>query len=155
MGWARDRVKSPFAGGPPTLADLRAAQARAARAALRTPLVRLAPRPGEREIWLKLEVLQPIGSFKIRGAANALASVEPAALARGVFTASAGNMAQGVAWMARLLGVPCTVIAPDSAPGAKVTAIARLGARIESVPFARWWQVLEEGTYPGQDGVFV
>jgi len=149
------RLKQPFAAGPPALADLRAAHARSLRAAVRTPLVRLAPRPAEREIWLKLEVLQPIGSFKIRGAASALAGVEPARLAHGVFTASAGNMAQGVAWMARALGVPCTVIAPDAAPAAKLNAIARLGAHVVPVPFARWWQVLEERTYPGQDGVFV
>src|SRR5262249_24542735 len=133
----------------------RAAHARTLQAAVRTPLVRLAPHPGEREIWLKLEVLQPIGSFKIRGAANALAGVGPERPARGVVTGSAGNMAQGVAWMARALGVGCTVIAPESAPAAKLDAIARLGAHVERVPFARWWQVLEEGTYPGQDGVFV
>jgi threonine dehydratase len=118
-------------------------------------LVRLASRPGEREVWLKLETLQPIGSFKLRGAASALGLVPREQLQAGVFTASAGNMAQGVAWVARAHGVPCTVLAPDSAPAAKLDAIVRLGARVLPLPFARWWQVLEEHRYPGLDGVFV
>lgn len=145
----------PFAGGLPDLATLRAAHARAAGHALRTPLVRVAPLAGERELWLKLETLQPIGSFKIRGAANAMALAPPGALSAGVCTASAGNMAQGVAWVARALGVPCTVIAPDSAPEAKLEAIGRLGARVIRLPFARWWQVLEERRLDGVDGWFV
>jgi threonine dehydratase len=148
-------VNGPFASGPPDLRALRAASARAAVHALRTPLVRLAPWPGEREVWLKLETLQPIGSFKIRGAASALGLVPREQLERGVFTASAGNMAQGVAWVARAHGIPCTVLAPDSAPAAKLDAIVRLGARVLPLPFARWWQVLEEHRYPGLDGVFV
>jgi len=148
-------VNAPFASGPPDLAVLRAARARAAAHALRTPLVRLASRPGEREVWLKLETLQPIGSFKLRGAASALGLLPREQLEAGVFTASAGNMAQGVAWVARAHGVPCTVLAPDSAPAAKLDAIVRLGARVLPLPFARWWQVLEEHRYPGLDGVFV
>ena len=143
----------PFASASPTLADLRAAHARAARHAIRTPLVRL-PLDG-REIWLKLECLQPIGSFKIRGAANAMALAPRESLAAGVATASAGNMAQGAAWVARALGVPCTVVAPDHAPAAKLDALARLGARVEKVPFARWWQVMEERSYPGLTGLFI
>lgn len=148
-------MTQPFADAGPSLAALRAAHERAAVHALRTPLVRLPARPGEREIWLKLETLQPIGSFKIRGAANALAGVPAAALEGGVFTASAGNMAQGVAWVARSLGIPCTVIAPDSAPAAKLDAVARLGASVVRLPFARWWQVLEERRFEGVDGWFV
>jgi threonine dehydratase len=109
----------------------------------------------ETEIWLKLECLQPIGSFKIRGAANAMALAPRDSLGAGVATASAGNMAQGVAWVARALGVPCTVVAPDHAPATKLDALARLGARVEKVPFARWWQVLEERSYPGLDGLFI
>jgi len=146
---------APFASGPPSLAELRAARERAAKHAIRSPLVKLAARPGEREVWLKLECLQPIGSFKIRGAANALALAPRESLAAGVATTSAGNMAQGVAWVARALGVPCTVLAPDHAPAAKLDAIARLGARVISVPFARWWQAFEERRYPGLDGLFV
>jgi threonine dehydratase len=146
---------TPFATALPSLADLRAARERAAAHAIRTPLVRLPAWPGEREIWLKLECLQPIGSFKIRGATNALALASRDALAAGVTTASAGNMAQGVAWAARALGVRCTVLAPDHAPAAKLEAIARLGADVVKVPFARWWQAFEERSFPGLEGLFV
>ncbi len=121
---------------------------------MRTPLVRLEVE-GPSRIFLKLENLQPIGSFKIRGSGNALALAEEKALARGVWTASAGNMAQGVAWNARRLGVPCTVVVPESAPRAKLDALERLGARIVSIPFERWWQVLVDHAYPGLEGVFV
>ena len=145
----------PFAGGLPDLATLRSAHARAALHALHTPLVRLAGLPGTREVWLKLETLQPIGSFKIRGAANALALASASELAHGVLTASAGNMAQGVAWVARAVGVECTVVAPDSAPAAKLDAIAKLGARVITVPFAQWWRVLEERRFDGAPGWFV
>ena len=145
----------PFAAAKPSLAELRAANARASRYAIRTPLVRLPTAESDREIWLKLECLQPIGSFKIRGAANAMALATRDELAAGVATASAGNMAQGVAWVARALGVPCTVVAPDHAPAAKLEALARLGARVEMTPFARWWQVLEERKFPGLDGLFI
>jgi threonine dehydratase len=107
------------------------------------------------EVWLKLENLQPIGSFKIRGAANAMAAIPAAQLARGVLTASAGNMAQGVAWCARSRGVPCTVIAPDTAPAAKLSAIARLGARVIQEPFERWWRTFEDRGYPGIDATFI
>ena len=121
---------------------------------IRTPLVRL-PVDGPAEIHLKLECLQPIGSFKLRGAGNAVALADPEALARGVCTASAGNMAQGLAWNARRLGVPCTVVVPDHAPRAKLEAVERLGARIIKVPVERWWRVLEEHGYPGVEGLFV
>ncbi len=107
------------------------------------------------EIWLKLECLQPIGSFKIRGAANAIRKAPSAAIAGGVLTTSAGNMAQGVAWIAREEGVPATVVAPDHAPQTKLDAIARLGGTVITVPFERWWQTMEEGAYPGVDGYFV
>ena len=107
------------------------------------------------EIWLKLECLQPICSFKLRGAANAVRCARPGALARGVVTTSAGNMAQGVAWMAREEGVPATIIAPDHAPQTKLDAIARLGGTVIKVPYDRWWQAMEEGAYPGVEGLFV
>jgi threonine dehydratase len=109
--------------------------------------------PGE--IHLKLECLQPIGSFKLRGAGNAMALARRETLAHGVYTASAGNMAQGVAWNARRLGIPCTVVVPDHAPAAKLSAVERLGARIVKVPMERWWQVLVEHHYPGIDGLFI
>jgi len=138
---------------PPRLEEIRAARERIRGLAVRTPLLRL---PLEDvEIYLKLETLQPIGSFKIRGAGNAMRSAPRDLLDRGVYTASAGNMAQGVAWCAREMGIPCTVVVPDDAPRAKLDAIERLGARTLLVPFADWWTVLEEHRYPGLDGLFV
>jgi len=147
--------RARLALAPPTLDEIRAARDRIAGRAIRTPLLRLAPRDGEPEVWLKLENLQPIGSFKIRGAANALGLAPREALAGGVYTASAGNMAQGVAWCAREMGVPCSVVVPDTAPRAKLEAIERLGARLVPVPFERWWRVLVERRYDGLDGLFV
>ncbi len=107
------------------------------------------------QIYLKLENLQPIGSFKIRGALNAMRMLHPDRLARGVYTASAGNMAQGVAWAARELGVPCRVIAPDHVPQTKLDAIERLGATVVRVPFADWWRALIEFGVPGEAGTFI
>ncbi|HSO93680.1 MAG TPA: threonine/serine dehydratase [Candidatus Dormibacteraeota bacterium] len=124
-------------------------------AAIRTPLVRLNVWDSSSEIYLKLENLQPIGSFKIRGAANAMTAMSPTELGKGVLVASAGNMAQGAAWNARRLGVPCTVIAPDYAPEAKVRAIERLGGRVIKVPFDRWWQTFTDRSYPGIDATFI
>src|SRR6516162_5388766 len=121
---------------PIPLEQLRAAQQRIAGAAIRTPLVRLNVEDAPARIYLKLENLQPIGSFKLRGASNAMLLASPEQLARGVWTASAGNMAQGVAWQARRMGLPCLVVGPDHAPEAKVAAITRLGASFIPVPFA-------------------
>ena len=123
--------------------------------AIRTPLVRLNLLDAPAEIYLKLENLQPIGSFKIRGAANAIARLSRERLERGVVTASAGNMAQGVAWCARELDVTCTVIAPSSAPDAKVSAIERLGGRVIKVSFDEWWRTFQERGFPGVDGTFI
>jgi threonine dehydratase len=138
----------------PTLRQVEEAQSRIADAAIRTPLVTLdiaAPV----ELNLKLECLQPIGSFKIRGASNAMAAASRATIARGVVTASAGNMAQGVAWNARRVGAPCTVVIPDHAPAAKRAAIERLGGKLLPVPFDRWWQAMIDHAYPAVDGLFV
>jgi len=127
--------------------------------AIRTPLVRLNVRlnvsAAPAEIYLKLENLQPIGAFKIRGAANAIARLPREKLQRGVVTASAGNMAQGVAWCARRLGIPCTVIAPATAPETKIKAIERLGGRVIKVSFDEWWRAFEERAYAGVDGAFI
>jgi len=135
-------------------AEIERARETIAGAAIRTPLLRL-PVEGPAEIWLKLENLQPIGSFKIRGAVNAIRQAPHAATAKGVVTVSAGNMAQGVAWAARELGVPATIVAPESAPQTKLDAIARLGGTVVKVPFERWWQVMMDGHYDDADGFFV
>ena len=139
----------------PSLADINAARQLIAGSAIRTPLVRLNYSEAPAEIYLKLENLQPIGSFKIRGAANAMGHLPPETLSRGVLTASAGNMAQGVAWRARELGIPCTVVAPDTAPETKVKAIERLGGRVIKVPFEEWWRAFETRTFPGIEATFI
>jgi threonine dehydratase len=136
-----------------SLAAIEEARRAIASHAIRTPLLRMNAAPAE--IYLKLENLQPIGSFKIRGAANAIARLAPEQLERGVVTASAGNMAQGVAWCARSLGIPCTVIAPETAPETKINAIERLGGRVIKVSFADWWRAFAERAYPGVAGTFI
>ncbi len=122
--------------------------------ALRTPLVPLAV-DGDVEILLKLELLQPVNSFKIRGAGNAILQASEEELRGGVLTASAGNMAQGVAYAARLRGVPATIVVPDHAPQTKIAAIERLGGTVIRVPYDEWWQVLVDGRYDGAGGLFV
>lgn len=132
----------------------RQARANLAGIAFRTPLIRLnCDAPGQ--IFLKLENLQPIGSFKIRGAANAMMRAPRDRIARGVLTASAGNMAQGLAYCARLLNIPATVVTPETAPETKIRAIERLGARIIKVPFDQWWQTFETRAFPGVDAEFI
>ena len=122
--------------------------------ALRTPLVPL-PIDGDVEILLKLELLQPVNSFKIRGAGNAILQASDDDLRDGVLTASAGNMAQGVAYAARLRGVPATIVVPEHAPQTKIAAIERLGGTVIRVPYDEWWQVLVDGRYDGAGGLFV
>jgi threonine dehydratase len=144
----------------PTIDAIREARERLSGLAIRTPLVQLVvPRPHAPgptpQIFLKLENLQPIGSFKLRGAGNAMRRMDPSALRDGVCTASAGNMAQGVGWCARELGIPCRVIVPDKAPAAKVDAVKALGAEVISVPFADWWQVMETHDTRGVAGTFI
>ncbi len=134
--------------------EIERARDRIAGAAVRTPLVRLHA-DGPAEIWLKLENLQPIGSFKIRGATNAIRAAPADELAAGVVTASAGNMAQGVAWAAREAGVPATIVVPEHAPQTKLDAIERLGGRVVKVSYERWWQAIEEARFEGTDGLFV
>jgi len=135
--------------------EIRRAQEALPGTALRTPLVRLNAPEVEHEIYLKLENLQPIASFKIRGAVNAFRLAPEAALAKGVFTASAGNWAQGVAWLARERQIPCTIVVPDHAPKTKLAAIERLGARHIAVPYERWWQCMTERRFDGIDGHFL
>lgn len=142
----------------PGLEDIRAAQARLEGVAVRTPLLGLPShesRATSPEIFLKLENLQPIGSFKVRGAGNAMGRTSPEDLRDGVCTASAGNMAQGLAWCARTLGVPCRVIVPDAAPAVKIDAVTAFGAEVIRVPFADWWRVMETHDTRGVPGVFI
>ncbi len=137
------------------LAAIEAARERIADVAVRTPLVRLAVDESPAEIYCKLETLQPINSFKIRGAANAVRSAPEAQRAQGLVTASAGNMAQGVAWIARELGLTATIAVPEHAPEAKLAAIERLGGRVLKVPYDDWWQAIVTGRVEGVDGLFV
>jgi threonine dehydratase len=137
------------------LAEIEAARARIAGTALRTPLVRLYVEDAPAEIYLKLENLQPIHSFKIRGAVNAVMLAPASARAKGLVTASAGNMAQGVAWTARELGLPATIVVPDHAPEAKLAAIERLGGRVLKIPYDAWWDAIVTSHVDGLDGLFV
>jgi threonine dehydratase len=123
-----------------TLEDVEAARARLAGVVPRTPMIRLET-DGGADLLLKLECLQPVRSFKVRGAFNALSILADADLTHGVYTASAGNMAQGLAWSARRRGVRCAVVVPDNAPATKLDGIRRLGAEIVKVPFDDWWEV--------------
>jgi threonine dehydratase len=137
------------------LEEIEAARTRIKGAAVRTPLVRLRIEDAPAEVYLKLENLQPIGSFKIRGATNAIRLAGDQAAAKGLVTASAGNMAQGVAWAARELGVPATIAVPEHAPEAKLQAIGRLGGRVIKLPYDDWWNVIETSRVDGVEGLFV
>jgi threonine dehydratase len=134
------------------LEEIRLARERIGDDVLRTPLIPFAP---ESRILLKLECLQPVGSFKLRGALSAVRAASAPELAGGVVTASAGNMAQGVAWAAREAGVPARVIAPDDAPRAKLDRVEALGAEVILVPHEEWWQSLVERGRDGVPGFFV
>lgn len=137
------------------LQEIRAARERIADVAVRTPLIRLHGVDADAEIHLKLETLQPINSFKIRGAANAVRSAPAAVRERGLLTASAGNMAQGVAWVARELGLGARIVVPQHAPQTKIDAIERLGGEVRRVPYEEWWQAIVTGRIPGEHGLFV
>ena len=148
-------MTGPTAHAAPTLEEIEQARDRIQGAAIRTPLVRLEVDVPDTEIYLKLEVLQPIGSFKIRGAGSLIGSLAPEQLADGVWTASAGNMAQAVAWYARRMGLACAVVMPNNAPSAKTAAVERLGGTIIRVSFDEWLGVFESHEFPGLGGVFV
>jgi len=140
---------------PVSLADIKAARERIRGTAVRTPLVRLELGPAAPEIWLKLENLQPINAYKLRGAANAVASLPDAERAKGVWTISAGNAGQGVAFAARKAGVPCKVVVIDTAPRAKMERMRALGAELVPTPFDACWDAMEKRAFPGMDGTFV
>jgi threonine dehydratase len=140
---------------PIELSEIRAARRRIAGTIVRTPLVRLELGPEFPEVRLKLENLQPINAYKLRGAANAVALLPEAERARGVWTISAGNAGQGVAYAARQAGVPCSVVAIETAPQAKLDRMRALGAKLLLVPYAIAWKTLEERAYPGVEGTFI
>lgn len=140
---------------PISLAEIREARTRIAGTIVRTPLVRLELGPGYPDIRLKLENLQPINAYKLRGAANAVAMLSESDRRRGVWTISAGNAGQGVAYAARAAGVPCTVVAIETAPASKLERMKALGATLVLVPFEVAWKALEERSYPGVTGTFV
>ena len=140
---------------PITLADIRAARERIAKTILRTPLVRLELGPGFPDVRLKLENLQPINAYKLRGAANAVALLSEAERKQGVWTISAGNAGQGVAYAARAAGIPCTVVAIETAPTSKLERMKALGAKLVLVPYDVAWKTLEARAYPGVEGTFI
>lgn len=137
-----------------TLEEVRAARERIKGTIFRTPLyVELGP--GFPDIRLKLENLQPINAYKLRGAANAVALLSEEQRQRGVWTISAGNAGQGVAYAARKAGIPCTVVAIETAPSAKLERMKALGARLVTVLYDRAWQALDDRAFPGVEGTFV
>ncbi len=148
-----DRV--PDAVQPISVESIEAARARIAGTIIRTPLIRLGTSAAGPEIYLKLENLQPINSFKLRGAANAVAMLPPERRALGVWTISAGNAGQGVAYAARQAGVPCTVVTIETAPETKTERMRALGAHLVKAPFDVCWEAMERRTFPGITGTFV
>jgi threonine dehydratase len=139
----------------PTAEDVAAARGNIRRFAVRTPLLKLQAAVPDTNIFLKLENLQPLGSFKIRAAVNVLKVMEPGLLRRGVLTGSAGNFGQGLAFAAREMGIPVTVVVPDGSAQTKGRALAELGAKVIRVPFDEWWAVLTTRRFAGEDGVFI
>ncbi len=140
---------------PPSLEDIRAAANRIKAYVLRTPLIRLNVDVAQTEIYLKMENLQPIGAFKVRPAANAILGAAQASIADGVYTASSGNMGQGVAYIAGKLGRSATVFLPKDAAATKVASLKRLGARIRFMEDEAWWQVLADHGDPATRGMFI
>src|ERR1700685_1546724 len=139
---------------PITLAEIEDARRRIAGTIARTPLIRLEMGPGFPDIRLKLENLQPINAYKLRGAANAVAMLSESERKRGVWTISAGNAGQGVAYAARKAGVPCTVVVIETAPEAKIERMKALGAKLVLVPFDVAWRAMEDRAFAGVEGTF-
>src|SRR5262245_52051056 len=140
---------------PITLTDVKEARERIGGTILRTPLLRLELGTEYPDIRLKLENLQPINAYKLRGAANAIAMLPESERARGVWTISAGNAGQGVAYAARQAGVPCSVVAIETAPEAKIDRMRALGAKLIPVPYHVAWKALNDRSFPGVVGTFV
>jgi len=140
---------------PTALSEIRTARERIAKTIVRTPLVRLELGPEFPDIRLKLENLQPINAYKLRGAANAVAALSEVDRQHGVWTISAGNAGQGVAYAARAAGVPCTVVVVETAPKSKLKRMKALGARLIPVPYEIAWKALDERSFPGVDGTLI
>ncbi|HEU0273581.1 MAG TPA: pyridoxal-phosphate dependent enzyme [Candidatus Udaeobacter sp.] len=145
----------PAAVRPIELSEIEQARERIAKTIIRTPLVRFDLGPDFPDIRLKLENLQPINAYKLRGAANAVALLSDSERERGVWTISAGNAGQGVAYAARQAGVPCTVVVIETAPKAKLERMRGLGAKLIPVSYDVAWKTLEERSFPGADGTFI
>ena len=140
---------------PTALSEIRTARERIAKTIVRTPLVRLELGPEFPDIRLKLENLQPINAYKLRGAANAVAALSEVDRQHGVWTISAGNAGQGVAYAARAAGVPCTVVVVETAPKSKLERMKALGAKLIPVSYEIAWKALDERSFPGVDGIFI
>ena len=140
---------------PIRLSEIQEARKRIAQTIVRTPLIRLDLGPDFPDIRLKLENLQPINAYKLRGAANAVALLPDSQRKRGVWTISAGNAGQGVAYAARQAGVPCAVVVIETAPKSKLERMEALGAKLIPVPYDVAWQALEERSFPGAEGTFI
>src|SRR6266705_30507 len=140
---------------PIELAEIQEARKRIAKTIVRTPLIRLELGPNFPDIRLKLENLQPINAYKLRGAVNAVAMLSQSERKRGVWTISAGNAGQGVAYAARQAGVPCTVVVIATAPESKIERMRALGASLIPVPYDVAWKALEERSFPGVEGTFI
>lgn len=137
------------------LADIESARKRLEGIAVRTPVVRCDAAPAGKQLHLKLENLQPVGSFKLRPIGNAVLSRPPAALANGIYTASSGNGALAVAWMAKRVGTVATAVVPEGVPEAKLEHLRRLDARIVTLPFAQWWESITSGQHKGRHGLYI
>jgi len=140
---------------PIKLSDIRAARERIANTIVRTPLIRLDLGPEFPDIHLKLENLQPINAYKLRGAANAVALLSEEERKRGVWTISAANAGQGVAYAARQARVPCAVVVVETAPQSKLERMKALGAKLIPVPYEVAWKALDERSFPGAEGIFI
>jgi threonine dehydratase len=140
---------------PVAMPQIEAARARLEGLSMVSPVVACDAAPAGKKVCLKLENLQPIGSFKIRPIGNAVLARAPADLRSGIYTTSTGNSALGLAWMARRLGIAATAVVPVNAPEAKLEKLRRLGARIDMRPIAEWWRAIQTGALGGQEGVYI
>jgi threonine dehydratase len=138
-----------------SIEDIQSARRRLGGIALRTPAVECDAAPAGKQLHLKLENLQPIGSFKLRPIGNAVLSRPAPSLAAGIHTASSGNSALAVAWMARRVGTIATAVVPDNAPKNKLELLRKLNARIVKLPFEQWWESIASGSHPGIDGLYI